>query len=546
MDMKDIEIAAGMEPVDLQMRPGGTIRVRVLDAEGKPAAKSRIFFQRWKGEQIRYFEFDKVNQYADKDGVWEWREAPLDPIEADICPPNGMQMPNQPLVARDEEYLFKTLPVLVISGSVVDAETKAPIKAFKVTPGIMAGRPNWEFNRASTVTGGKYEVRQDREYAAFAVCIEADGYLPAVSRNVKSDEGRVTIDFELKKGKDVTAAILTPDCKPAAGAKIALGASGSQIHVSNGDIANMQTYAVRTISDENGRFHFSPQGDAFQLVITHPAGVARVIASDGVVPETITLIAWGKIEGVFHVGQKIGAGIPIELQVRGLDSVGEPGPSIFSDYTIKTDKDGRFAVDRVVPGTARIGRQITFMVNEGATEVTSSCRIPVEVPPGETTHIELGGNGVPVVAKVEPPKGFEGKVNWRMATVSVAVFVPPLRLEPPPFPAEVAADPTKRQAWLNEWRQTEAGQLWTVGEQAIEASQRRRANGPYIIAAVDKDGSFRIDDVPEGDYSLSVRIDGPNGAVAPGQISNYQFQVPAADPNNPGQEVNLGVLRLGN
>jgi uncharacterized GH25 family protein len=549
MDFQQIVVSANMEQVDFQMKPGGTIRVRVLDENGNPVPKARIFFQQWRGERIRYFEFDKVNQYADQNGVWEWHEAPLEPIAADICPPGGMQLPEQPLAPRDDEYLFNTRPALVISGSVVDAETKALIKSFKVTPGIInPGRANWEFNRASTVTDGKkYEVRQDREYPAFAVRIEADGYLPAVSRNVKSDEGRVTIDFELKRGKDVASVILTPDGKPAAGAKIALGAAGSQISVRNGDIDNLQTYAVRPTSDESGRFHFSPQADTFQLVITHPEGVARVIGSAGAAPETITLIAWAKIEGTFHVGQKIGADLPIELHVTGLDSVAERGqPSIFSRYSIKADKDGKFAVDRVVPGAARIGREVILMVNEGATEVTSSCRVSIELEPGKTTHIELGGTGLPVVAKLEPPKGFAGKINWRMATVNVQVFVPPLRLEPPPFPAEVAADPTKRQAWLNEWRQTEAGKIWTVGERAIEANQRRRASGPYILATVDKDGSFRIDDVPEGDYSLSVRIDGPNGAVAPGRISNYQFQVPAADASQLRQEVNLGVLRLEN
>jgi protocatechuate 3,4-dioxygenase beta subunit/uncharacterized GH25 family protein len=545
MDFQQIAVSASMEPVDFKMKPGGTIRVRVLDEQGNPAPKARIFFQRWRGETIRYFEFDKVNQYTDKDGLWEWHEAPLEPIAADICPPSGMQLAEQPLAPREEEYVFKARPPIVIGGSVVDAETKSPIKSFKVTPGIVSSRPRWDFSRAFTATSGKYQVSEYRD-PQLAVRIEADGYLPVVSRNVTSDEGRVTIDFELKKGEDVTAAILTPDGKPAAGAKIALGAAGSQIHVRNGDIDNMQTYAARTISDENGRFHFSPQSDVFQLIITHPQGIARVIGSDGAIPETITLIAWAKVEGTFHVGQKIGADVPVELRVSGLDSFGERGqPSIFSDYTIKTDKDGKFTFERVVPGTARIGREITLMVNEGATEVTSRCLVPIEVEAGKTAHIDLGGTGLPVVAKLEPPKGLEGKVNWRMATVNVQIFVPPLRLAPPPFPADVAADPTMRQAWLNQWRQTEAGKIWTVGERAIEANQQRRASGPYILATVDKDGSFRIDDVPEGDYSLSVRIDGPNGAVAPGQISNYQFQVPAADASKRGQEVNLGVLRLG-
>src|SRR5262249_54411030 len=190
---------------------------------------------------------------------------------------------------------------------------------------------------------------------------------------------KITIDFELKKGKDLGAKLLAPDGKPAIGAKVVLGAAGSQISVRNGDIDDRQTFAARTVSDESGRFHFAPQNGEFQLVITHPQGVARVIASDGTIPETITLIAWAKVEGTFRVGQKVGANAPIEVHVSGLDSFGDRGQaSIFSRYDLRTDKDGKFAFERVVPGTARIGREIIFMVNEGATEVTSSCRIRAE------------------------------------------------------------------------------------------------------------------------------------------------------------------------
>ena len=202
-EMNDLLLGEKMEPVDFQMKPGGTIRIRVVDSEGKPAPRSRIFFQKWKGEQIQYWEFDKVSQYADKDGVWEWHEAPLDPIEADICPPNGMQIPDQPLVARDEEYVFKGFPTLVISGNVVDADTKKPIKSFRVVPGIRFSEDRavyWEVEHSFTAADGKFQLKHDREYFAFGVQIQAEDYLPAASRNIISDEGHVSLDFQLKRG----------------------------------------------------------------------------------------------------------------------------------------------------------------------------------------------------------------------------------------------------------------------------------------------------------------------------------------------------------
>ena len=134
-DMKELTIEPEMGPVDFQMKPGGTVRIRVLDAKGNPVPKARIFFQRWRG-QFEYFEFDHVSQYADKNGVWVWNEAPLDEFKADICPPDGMQLELQPLIARAEEYVFRTPPALVVSGKVIDAVTKKPIKEFRVVPGV--------------------------------------------------------------------------------------------------------------------------------------------------------------------------------------------------------------------------------------------------------------------------------------------------------------------------------------------------------------------------------------------------------------------------
>jgi len=212
MDLKEVRVAEAMQAVDFQMQPGGSIRIRVLDSEGKPAPRARIFFQKWKG-RYEYWEFEKVNQYANKDGIWEWHEAPLDSFEADICPPNGMQMPDQPLIARQEEYVFKTLPMLVISGAVIDGETKAPIKLFKVIPGLRFNAERatyWESDHSFSAADGKYQIKQDREQFAFGVQIVADGYLPAVSRDIKSDEGKVTIDFALKKGGMPVVAKIEP------------------------------------------------------------------------------------------------------------------------------------------------------------------------------------------------------------------------------------------------------------------------------------------------------------------------------------------------
>ncbi len=218
IELKQTAIGRGTN-VDFVMPPGRTVRVRVLDEKGHPVPRARIFFQAWRGP-FQYFEFDSVSQYANKDGVWEWKEAPVDMFAADICRPGGMQLSHQALIARQEEYTFRVPPALVVSGKVIDAKTRQPIPLFRVVP----GSPSFSNTRDGfTATGGQYRVRETYAQGVYRVRIEADGYFPADSRDIPTDSGSVTANFELKRGEDFVGTVLGPDSVPAAGAKLALG-----------------------------------------------------------------------------------------------------------------------------------------------------------------------------------------------------------------------------------------------------------------------------------------------------------------------------------
>src|SRR5262249_50267145 len=223
---------------------------------------------------------------------------------------------------------------------------------------------------------GHYEIRRGRGHAVNLIRIEADGYQAAVSRAIRSDEGTIAIDFALKHGKDVVAKVVTPQNLPAAGARVAMGSVGSQINVTNGDISENGTFCPRTETDESGRFHFPAQDKGFQLVITHPSGFAHIASKPEWSARIVRLEPWSRVEGTFRVGKTPVANVQIDLDVPRLDSFGQGAPRIYSQHFATTGPDGRFVFERVIPGTGRIGRRIIFMVNEGATEVTSSCKIP--------------------------------------------------------------------------------------------------------------------------------------------------------------------------
>lgn len=536
VDCRDVHIEPDMEPVDFVMKPGGRIRVRVLDHQGHPIPRARIFFQRWRGP-VEYFEFDHVDQRTDENGVWQWDEAPLDEIKADICPPGGMQLLEQPLVAGEEERVFRLPPPLVISGDVTDTATGQPIERFRVVPGSRSGKSNslrlsWARSESFEAVQGQYELRPNRGYQAHVVRIEADGYRTAVSRDIGNDEGQVRVDFELKPADDVAATIVTPTGEPAAKAQVALGIAGSQIKVQNGRIHDRSTYVARHDADDSGQFRFPSQGADFQIVITHPSGFAHLKSTDGPVPRTVHLTPWARVEGAFRVGQQTVANVDITLMTNSLHSYGPDVPNIFTSYEVTTAANGRFAFERVFPGDGRIGRRILFMARDGAMEVTSSERVPVRCESGETLELNLGGTGRPVTGRLVPPADFRGRVLWNFAEVTVRVDLPQ-----PERPPQVPEDPERREAWWEQWKATEEGQAW---QRAQETYLRLRSASPYFIATVDHEGFFRIDDVPAGDFVLDVSF----AWHPPGYLTGYRFSVPETDRPAPDQLVELGVVRL--
>jgi hypothetical protein len=172
----------------------------------------------------------------------------------------------------------------------------------------------------------------------------------------------------------------------------------------------------------------------------------------------------------------------------------------------------------------------------------SSCRVHADFPAGKTTQIQLGGKGRPVVGKLEPPKGFDGKVLWQFALIEVQTYVPDLPPPAkPPIPADIDADPVKRAAWMLQWQQTDEGKIYLAWGQAMQSGQQARDAGPYFFVTVARDGAFRIDDMPTGDFSLSVRFDNNDPA---GHIRNYHFAVPPMDGDRSDEKLDLGTIRL--
>ena len=123
-------------------------------------------------------------------------------------------------------------------------------------------------------------------------------------------------------------------------------------------------------------------------------------------------------------------------------------------YETSTDDQGHFAFNRVYPGKGSVARVIA--VKNGMTEARAGTNpVPVEVLPGKTIQLQIGGKGRAVVGRIDSG----GRItNW-----------------------------------------TDIGQIRSKYDVLED----------YYGFKVAPDGSFRIDDMAPGKYALDVRITKP-------------------------------------
>ena len=538
LEMQELLVDPNTPPVDFTLNSGGHVRIRVIDEHGNGLAKSRIFFQRWRSGRMDYYEFEGVSEYSDDNGVWEWNDAPLDEFQADICRPGGFQLSSQPLIAREAEYIFSPPAALVISGKAIDAVTKEPVLNFRAVPATVDS-PNlrgehWHQEDAFEATDGHYRLVRTRDAPVHRVRFEAVGYKVATARDIKMDEGTIEINVELLPAKIIAPVVLTPQGKSAAGASIALGVAGDQLSIRNGDFRDSGHYATTMTTDANGRFSMPERSEPFLMVIVHPDGFAS-LTNDGEIPETIELSEWARSEGSYRINGEPAAGIRVEYHSNDLPSfTNSPNqPSVQIATFGKTDADGRYVLERVFPGTGRIGRSISFFVNDGASEATSAKLVPVEFQVGKTLTIDFGSSKQAVVGKLLPPEGVAEPIAWSFARITVEADLP---VPPTPVPpAEIGDDIEKQNKWFEIWMETSEGKNWMLKYQAAEA---QRDQIPNYTVSVDRDGSFRIDDIPAGSYTLQLYGD----KRLPGSLPEIKFTVPA--DSEAASAMDLGEFKL--
>jgi len=486
--LKKVEVREGMEEVEFRLSPAMEIRARVVDANNIPVKGASVESVEWQG-----IESFKVQALTDKNGRFEWKDAPADEVYFDISKTGYVPVRRMAMKAGPEEYLIKLYPVLEVKGRVVDAETAEPVKEFELIPGYIwsiGQEIQWINGRSTKFTGGLYEQRFDnRESKGCAIRIEAEGYKPAVSREFDGREGKVTYNFKLEKGNRLTGIVYLPNGGPAQNAEVIIGKALMRVNLQYGVNDAKQYKIVKTGAD--GRFSLPLQDESFVLAVVHEAGFAQVTDEQFTAGPEIFLQPWGSVEGTLWLGTVRGAGRRVILQ-----SVEQGGTKIIQYGQAITDANGFFVFKRVAAEAVTIA----YGVETSDGKVNTYSR-QVTVQAGETFYVELGKYGRTVIGHVALPAGYTEAVDWSYSNNQ-------LLLRP-----------------------------MVPGEDGQE----------QYIFGIERDGSFKIEYVPAGRHILSIRVYKPKfsgyGLDYQQMIGEiwYEFELPGVEGNEP---FNIGRLVL--
>jgi RNA polymerase sigma factor (sigma-70 family) len=528
-----LEVAeVGSAPLRLVLQRGQLLRLRIMNPQGQPIPKANVWLDTFRNGPINQPRPIPVqanfSPRSDKEGLVIWSNAPDTELQFAISA-GGYMRTNEFTVRPDgEEHVVVLLPAVMISGRVTDVGTGKPIPRFR----IISGWPkmnidgtqgvNWSsFERDwLNFTGGKYlhkfedALIHGTANPGYALKFEADGYASFVTRVIKADEGEIQLDVALTPAATRRITVLLPDGRVAANAEVGLISPGVRLELMPGRFNRdgVSSGGSLLLADKEGRFSMPPDDDIHTVMVVHPSGFAQFSRTALANQEFIQLQPWGRLEGTVSSGGTPAVGREFSLEFAEINS----GDLWFgyTAYRAKSDEAGKFVFPLVPPGKLKLLRIIP--VKNGWSNKPEK---DVEIRPGETTQVAIGGEGYTVTARVRWPAGFDqNSLQHLMAAVCT------------PTPAhliELAKDPARRD------------RLQEMPEVQAFKNIRKEFQMEYS-----GDGAVSAEEVTPGEYMLSIYAflrDSESKTNMTGLVGEVRITVPA----NPSHgKIDVGEVAL--
>jgi len=188
-----------------------------------------------------------------------------------------------------------------------------------------------------------------------------------------------------------------------------------------------------------------------------------------------------------------------------------------TQFKATTDEQGRFSFDFVPPGE----RQLVRLIPMGARSRMHSHGEWITVRPGETTRLVFGGKGRPIIGRFVLDDS-KVAVDWSNGHFSLGTR----------FPTP-----------LTPLRTREEVTAWNNSPEVKEARKNHRSYGLKVNA----DGTFRVENVPAGTYSMHVTVNEPGQEQFSARNLGFfsrEVEVPEIPGGVSDEPLDLGTLTV--
>ncbi len=351
-------------------------------------------------------------------------------------------------------------------------------------------------NPKTIMGNGHFIYAMPNQRAAYAIRIEASGYLPADSRLFRNSKRNISLRFKLVPSQDISATVLNPNGTPAVGAKAILVPARKIAMIGFGTWSSLQGDIKRQV-DAHGHLRFKPQRGAYLLAIYNRMGYAVLTHNALQKSPTVVLTKWVHVRGKLLFGNKPAPKRKVQATISMHWGPNTPPPydhGIMWQILTTTDSQGRFFIPQVPAGTGSIAMTISQEPAGGPSYMGSTeFSQPLVLKPGKTNHIILGGVGRTVEGSVEIPKSLSHRHDWYFQIGDVMTKFRPL-----PMPANIKhGTPAHQLAWLKAFAATPKGKATIIANQKWWGV---RAHGYGFL--VRPDDTFVIHNVLPGTYRI--------------------------------------------
>jgi uncharacterized GH25 family protein len=478
----NLTVKAGMAEVLFRLSPGATLRGIVKNETGEPLSGVRISLEGEHGGISQKYDFEMT---SGPDGRFEWNGAPEEEELKFSFLKQGYEAKRRQTLRISEENIITLRQGRKVQAWVVDAETGKPITKFRGGVGRTYNHfadgdqfyADWPGLKEYSNPNGTFTADLNDEETN-GVKAEADDYAAKVETLPAAENGVVQVTLRLKPSASIRGVLVNAQGQPVPGASVALTREnniGSPLQLRKGRLGSYSNGSKIVTTDAEGKFMLgSPPETGGIVIASAEAGFARAPAEEVRNTGRLILQEFGRIEGTVKI-----AGTPTAGQEFMFSMMNIGVNADWDTYRATSDAEGKFTFEKVPPGEAQVVR----LIKTSERSWMHSHNTTVSVTSGQTTRVSFGEEGAVIKGQVRfevsPTEGepitFNGNLNKKLPDVQHNFATP-----------EEANAFYKSDEWKERMKQMK-----------------------YYGVAINADGSFSVDSIPPGEYTLSVNATKP-------------------------------------